>query len=168
MNTQNLLDNDNKIIIENAPLKNKWNYYFHKIKDNNWDLESYQLLYTFDNIRDYWKLYNNHPYHIIGLFFLMRDNIAPMWEDKENINGGTYSFKIQKNNIEKAWIEISSAVIGETLIKENEFVTGLSIHPKYNCFIIKIWVKCELTEAISNLKLDFFDPNMAIYKKNII
>ena len=166
MNNQNLLE-DNKSNCDNFPLKNTWKFYFHKIKDNNWNLDSYQLLFSFDNIRDFWKLYNNHPNYMIGLFFLMRESIAPMWEDEQNINGGTYSFKISRTNIEKAWTEISASVIGNELLKDNNVITGISMHPKYNCFIVKIWVKNEIPDISEKFKLEFFNPNTAIYKKNI-
>ena len=31
------------------------------------------------------------------MFFIMKNDIAPVWEAPENIDGGCFSFKIQKN-----------------------------------------------------------------------
>ncbi len=163
------------LIIENLPnnndfypLKNKWNLFFHKIKDNNWNLDSYKLLYSFDNIRDFWKLFRNHPKHNFGMFFLMRENISPIWEDQLNIKGGTYSFKIPSNLIENAWCELAIAVISESTLMNNKFINGISIHPKYNCYIIKIWAGAEIDNLQFNTKLKYFDTKTCIYKKNAV
>ena len=151
----------------NYLLYNKWNLYFHNIKDNNWNLDSYQHLYEFNNIENFWKLYNNYPNYNYGLFFLMKDGIAPIWEDENNEKGGTYSFKINKNIIIDAWEEISIALIGETLSSDENFITGISLHPKNNCYIIKIWCSNNNNKLIFQNNLKYFNLNKSIYKKNI-
>ena len=75
-------------------------------------------------------------------FFLMRDTILPIWEDKNNINGGYWSFKIAIHNIHNAWNEITMALIGENILKDKTniySINGISISPKKNFCIIKIW-----------------------------
>ena len=165
---EDVFDNLDSEYSKKYPLNTKWNFYFHKIKNDNWDLESYKLLYSFDNIRDFWRLFNNHPKYDIGMFFLMRDNITPLWEDKHNINGGTYSFKIQKQNIENAWSELTIAVISESIFINSNLITGISLHPKYNCFIIKIWCITKINKLTFDIHLKYIDSKTCIYKKNIV
>lgn len=149
------------------PLHTKWNLYFHHIKDSNWTIDNYKLLYSFDSVNNFWRLYNNFPNHSFGLFFLMRDGISPIWEDKQNINGGTFSFKIGKKVIIQAWTEISMAIIGESIFKDSDIITGISLHPKYNCYIIKIWVSTNITNLKFDIDLNYFNPETSFYKQNI-
>ncbi len=160
--------NNDKIDKPHYPLYTRWNLYFHHIKDSNWSIDSYKLLYTFDSVANFWRLYNGFPEHSLGFFFLMREGVNPTWEDKQNINGGTFSFKICKKDIDKAWTELSMAVIGESIFKESEIITGISLHPKYNCYIVKIWISTDIQELKFDINLDYFDPKTSQYKKNSI
>ena len=71
-------------------LNSKWKLWFHDPLDNNWKLESYKDIYTIESIESYCKLYSFLNNKIIenSMLFLMRDTIDPLWEHKENINGG--------------------------------------------------------------------------------
>ena len=70
----------------------------------------------------------------------MRDNIKPVWEDPENVDGGCWSYKITKRDAYRAWIELSTALIGETILNTNTTeINGISISPKKGFCIIKIW-----------------------------
>ena len=63
-----------------------------------------------------------------------------MWEDENNINGGYLSFKIYKKNINDIWFKICSLIIGKQLLNENiDDINGLSLSPKINNCIVKIW-----------------------------
>lgn len=162
------MSEDTNIIDENKyRLHTNWNLYFHHIKDIDWSFESYKHLYSFDSVCNFWRLYNNFPQHSLGMFFLMRDGINPLWEDPHNMNGGTFSFKIGKNQIKDAWLELSMAIIGESIFDQSEIITGISLHPKYNCYIIKIWVSENITKLEFDINLTFFDPSVCFYKKNI-
>ena len=114
-------------------LNSKWSYYFHNIKDNNWKLDSYQHIYTFTNIEEFWRLFNIHPKYSFGFFFMMRDGISPIWEDESNINGGYWSFKIPKETSHEIWLKLCSYTIGEqicTNVTDSLQINGISISPK--------------------------------------
>lgn len=149
-------------------LQNKWNLFFHNIKDNNWNLDSYQHIYEFNNLEHFWNLYNNYPNYNLGLYFLMKEGVSPIWEDENNEKGGTYSFKINKSIISSAWEEISIRLIGETLTSNHTLITGISLHPKNNCYIIKIWCSSNDFKLYFKNNLKYFNINKSIYKKNII
>ena len=124
-------------------LKNKWVFWFHNPKDNNWTLESYKEIYKISTIEEFWNLYKNIDSNIIqdGMFFLMKENVKPLWEMEENINGGCWSYKINKREVCNAWSELSIAVCSENLLKNNslDLINGISISPKKSFCILKIW-----------------------------
>ena len=52
------------------------------------------------------------------MYFLMKNNIKPIWEDENNKNGGYWSIKISKN-IEQYMVKIVYDLINNTLDKNN-------------------------------------------------
>ena len=153
-------------------LNSTWTLYFHKLYDTNWDISSYIKLYEIKDLEEY-TIINNiiKPAHIEnGMFFLMRNNIKPLWESDDNINGGSISFKIYKKFIHQAWNELTDLLIGEKILKNDEEynnINGLSISPKKQFSIIKIWLKKSSINDTKFLnKMVNFNHNEAIYKSH--
>ena len=150
-------------------LNSKWKLWFHDPLDNNWKLESYKDIYTIDSIESYCKLYSFLNNKIIenSMLFLMRDTIDPLWEHKENISGGCWSLKIPKGKIFEIWSNISIALICESISNEDSInINGISISPKKNFCIIKIWTNKNINNiknlnTIKNLSYDgiIFKPH---------
>lgn len=138
--------------------KNKWNVWYHHIKDN-WKISGYRKIYNITNIQNFWELYNN--WNKLGgilskQFFIMKNNITPLWEDKMNINGGCWSLKININLAEKLWEYLSILLVSEN-IYDNDNINGLSICvKKNNICVIKIWVK-DNNNNIKLLNKDIFE-----------
>ncbi len=149
-------------------LNSYWNLWYHDPQNSKWDLESYQKIYGFNTVEHYWALHKNIKNEMLnsGMFFLMRNDIAPIWEDLENINGGCWSFKIVKKEAIKAWIQISVALISESISKDSLSINGISISPKKGFCIIKIWNNDKNKSDISYLASDipFFSNQEHIYK----
>jgi len=126
-------------------LNDIWFLYFHEPFDTNWDLKSYKFLCTISNVDDYIQVFHAFkPLFFNGMFFIMREHISPRWEDENNINGGCFSFKVNKNVLHEKIFEICSQMMGETLGKKTEFslnINGISISPKKNYYIFRIWIK---------------------------
>jgi hypothetical protein len=154
-----------------------WNLWYHH-ELNNWRVDGYRKIFHVKNIKDYWDLHNNIDC-LGGItnqhFFLMRDNILPIWEDTFNRNGGSWSIKLNDiSNVFNVWIKLSSMMVGETIIKDekyrvNKLVVGLSINLRNsNVCIIKIWNKDSNANSTKLLHDDIikeFGYNI-IYKKN--
>jgi len=154
-----------------------WNLWYHH-ELNNWRVDGYRKIFHVKNIKDYWDLHNNIDC-LGGItnqhFFLMRDNILPIWEDTFNRNGGSWSIKLNDiSNVFNVWIKLSSMMVGETIIKDeksraNKLVVGLSINLRNsNVCIIKIWNKdsnSNLTKLLHDDIIKEFGYNI-IYKKN--
>lgn len=126
-----------------TPLDNSWVIWYHD-QGNDWTMNGFKKLYEIKTIEDFWEIYTKLNNYVIlkGMFFLMRKNIEPRWETKENIDGGCWSYKINKNESFLSWLYLSMFLCGETLIKDIEnkdVINGISISPKKNFCIIKIW-----------------------------
>jgi len=121
---------------------NNWTLYSHLPHDTDWSLKSYQNITKIDCIEKLIAIFDVIPDKMIKncMLFIMKDDITPLWEDENNRNGGCFSYKISNNDVPKVWKNLSYLLIGETLSKINANITGLTISPKKNFCIIKIWL----------------------------
>ena len=124
--------------------KNKWKLWYHSKKDN-WTIDGYEKLYEINDIESYWKLYNNWD-KLGGInnkhFFLMKENIVPLWEDDSNKYGGCWSFKIADYQSQELWNDLSNYLVTDKLISVEDDIVGLSVCLKKSNFsVIKIWNK---------------------------
>jgi hypothetical protein len=127
----------------------------------------------------------NNPLHLLQLkkeinetivvksmLFIMRDGILPMWEDPRNKNGGCFSFKIPSNIIHSVWWDFVFLLCGETLMNDpakKQLINGLTISPKYDHSIIKIWFKDLSFQDYSQLNLSsirHLDSQKPLFKKH--
>ena len=165
---------------ETHPTNSEWVVWYHDHQDKNWTLTSYKKLYEFNTIEGFWDLYkewNNYLPNIYdGMFFLMKKvdgkPIYPLWEDNQNKNGGFWSFKISKELAESIWFELSICLISEALCRDQSnlsIINGISISPKKNFCIIKIWnndkLKCDT--AIINKFSNQVNYSECMYKCHV-
>jgi hypothetical protein len=104
------------------------------------------------------------------MLFLMRKGIYPTWEDPSNINGGCFSFKINNKMVYNTWKSLSYVLLGETLTTEtmSSTITGITISPKKNFCIIKIWISnCDNTQPSLLTDIDGLNKSTCLFKKHI-
>jgi len=126
-------------------LKHRWNLWAHLPQDLDWTLKSYKLIYKFKTIEDTIAITESSPDPLIKscMLFVMKDGISPVWEDPKNRNGGCFSYKVSNKNVCDVWRELNYVLVGETIGNNSSFVkcvTGITISPKKNFCIIKIWM----------------------------
>jgi len=116
-------------------------YYYHSSKSNDWGIDSYKLLGNINNTNDINSVFENNFHSYNGMFFLFEKNIEPLWEDPNNINGGSWSFKININNSTHIWKELCFRFIDNNILLNNNFykINGITYTPKKYISIIKIW-----------------------------
>ena len=170
---------DTDVTIKKHFTHTKWIVWYHNPSDKNWTVDSYKDIIEISSIEDFCVLKNTWdkclPKTDEGMFFLMRKIgdtcIYPQWEDKHNTNGGYWSFKVAKADSENAWFELMTYMLGECITKlpENTMeINGISISPKKNFCILKIWNKDSQKSSNSILSNDlkFLDMNEVIYSSH--
>tara|TARA_Y100000992_G_scaffold133676_1_gene88281 strand:+ start:491 stop:1009 length:519 start_codon:yes stop_codon:yes gene_type:complete len=133
----------------------KWNMYYHLPHDNDWSISGYKLIMSnINNIEDVNLLTKNINENIIKncMLFVMRHNIEPLWEHEENRNGGCFSYKILNKYVHNVWNDLFKLLCGESLVDSDisKHINGITISPKKNFCIIKIWLN----------NLDYQDPSI--------
>ena len=126
-------------------LNDKWNLYYHLPHDKNWDLSGYTVIMeNINTVNDVISLNKSIHDNIIKncMLFVMRKGITPMWEDPQNREGGCFSYKILNKFVPEVWRNLFCMLCGETVCKDKEantHVNGITISPKKNFCILKIW-----------------------------
>lgn len=137
--------------------ENSWNLWYHHQR-NNWKLHSYKKIYTIKTIIEFWELYNNWN-KIGGIlnqhYFLMKNDITPIWEDPNNATGGCWSYKKPNFDIQELWTDLSMCLIGETLSSNPDNINGISVCLKNDGYsVIKIWNRDSKDNSLVNLNHD--------------
>lgn len=126
-------------------LNDVWTMYFHDPSDSNWTIESYLRIGDISTVQDFLAMFEGlKPLWGRGMFFLMREHIQPLWEDKNNRDGGCISFKVFPNEVDRIWFDCCASILGERLARDQTSwgrVCGISIAPKRGYCLIRIWVQ---------------------------
>jgi hypothetical protein len=149
--------------VEALPLAGSWDLSYHLPQDKNWTLSSYVPIATHvTTVGALVAVTQALPENVIKycMLFMMRTGITPMWEDKMNRTGGCFSYKVVNKVVPDVWRDLMYLVGGNALMvnpRHMPLVNGITISPKKNFSIIKIWMgDCSLqdpacVEAVPNL-----------------
>ncbi len=137
---------------------------------SNADWKNITTLYEIDTIEDFWRVYNNVPKlcEIPGAnFAFFVKGIPPIWEHKENRNGGKWLWDYPsswlsreapvnnmddyQHNTDHAWLRLLLLLIGHTLLREtrdapswhklqNE-ICGASVHTRRGGDRMALWTR---------------------------
>ena len=145
---------------ENFKLKYKWVIWFHKVNDNNWTLESYSKVFELETYYDILYIINELKNMTSGMFFLMKDGIIPIFEDEKNMNGGYWSMRITKKEAVDYWEKMIYYLCIDNIFINDDYeqmINGLSISPKINNCIFKIW-----TSNFKEMKTEYLRKDLEI------
>src|SRR6056300_1066838 len=98
----------NELLKENCNnLNNIYTFWYHNPDNIDWSLESYIELLEFSTVEEFWVLDKFVRKDMIenGMFFIMKKSVKPIWECSTNINGGCISWKVDRKNSYKSWID---------------------------------------------------------------
>ena len=131
-------------------LNSYWTVWVHKADNIDWTLQSYQKRYVINSIGSFWRFFNNFQVYDCykNQLFIMRGEIAPIWEDVNNKFGGICSIKVDstqrgfKTDIStEIFISTCMLIMNETFIMNNEDINGISYTVKKRGILIKLWTK---------------------------
>ncbi len=171
--------------LEDIKMDNYFKVLAHHNDDKSWDYNSYYnmtCLKTWGNMATFFNTIlttkGECNYTDFDLF-IMKNEISPMWEDKENRNGSICSIKIDSlTDGYKIFKNLVLHMGNNTLLKFNpstwNTVNGISFSSKKldntaetYCIIIKIWFKINILNYPSIDKLLNDDINKQIDKYSI-
>jgi hypothetical protein len=140
-----------------------WTLYYHPSREKRWSLESFEKIAVVKNAKEVLSIFKELGEKIKGgMYFWMREGIPPLWENFQNIRGGSYSIR----GTGDAGIRIFKIYSLGTMMNcitsnKNDIINGISISPKLQgfgnnqkvgYFIIKIWNKdSDLFHSKTNL-----------------
>jgi len=154
-------------------LKDKWILWAHFPQDPDWSPKSYKNICRFEKVEQVVSIIHLLPEDLIKncMFFIMKEGIIPTWEDPQNRNGGCFSYKVLNKNVYEVWKELTYSVVGDFISHNHSFVSavsGITISPKKNFCIIKIWMKDCINQnpAIVNTDIKGITPVGCLFKKH--
>jgi len=132
-------------VSNNIFLNDSWTLFFHDPYDFEWDANSYKMIGNMNTVDDFVNYYKAFKELFKkGMFFIMRLDIMPRYEDELNINGGCFSFKILPEDLDEKLFKLCSNILGENIGNAEEItnnINGISISPKKFYYIARIWIK---------------------------
>jgi len=155
----------------NLLFSNKYILWCHDVYSKDWSINGYTKLCSIHSVSEFWRLFNNfnkldykHTH-----FFLMLDGINPIWEDPQNRNGGTCSFKVSIEESIDTFTTMCLYMVVNLLTSKYGDINGISLCPKPGSSNIKIWNKDkynDLTISLHNDILEKYKSYSIIYKSN--
>ena len=135
----------NTMTKEYHKLANSWTMWAHLPHDTDWSIGSYKQIYNLTTVENSIGLVETLPDVLVKncMLFLMKEGIKPIWEDPKNRSGGCFSYKVSNKCVYDVWKELCYVLVGESISQQSLFVanvTGITISPKKNFCIIKIWM----------------------------
>ena len=129
-----------------------WTLYYHPSREKRWTLDSFEKVGTVKNTKVVLSIYKELGEKLKGgMYFWMKSSIPPLWENFQNIRGGSYSIRgVGDNGIYIFKLYSIASMMNQIMSNKDDIINGISISPKLQgfgpqqkvgYFIIKIWNK---------------------------
>jgi hypothetical protein len=134
-------------------LPHTWILWYHDPNNSDYSLESYIRIAAITNVDEFWSLVDTIQKDAweSGMFFFMREGFRPLWDAPENERGGAWSKKVDAHDTHAVYIDcMVHCIAGSFLTRNNETLVGVTVSPKGQFHIIKIW---NTTTAVCDRRL---------------
>jgi translation initiation factor 4E len=115
-----------------------------------------------DSVESFWAVYRHHKrpsaLPIVSEYSFFKKDIRPIWEDKENKEGGKWLLRLKKGVADRYWEWIIMALIGEQFGEANEDVCGAVLSIRAGEDQLSIWVR---NNTQRSLKIRYVCPTGA-------
>jgi len=124
----------------------KWTLYYHDTQEKKWSFETFQLITTIATWGDFWSLFRDPELSekkiLNGMFFLVQANVPPLWENHNNIRGGSYSLRISQFDAYLLFLRYSIAALQGIAVKQtDDKIICIEMSPKRGFNVLKLWNK---------------------------
>ncbi|KAM0345201.1 hypothetical protein ACHAPU_006838 [Fusarium lateritium] len=132
------------------PTQHYWDVYFDRQAKEGETGDQYhsgleQLGTQIESVQDFWRYANNTPIGNIGVresLYLFKSGFRPVWEDRRNVLGGSWTFRFPKSLGPDVWTRVQLLAIGERLqsvLDEEDQLCGVGLSVRFNSHLITIW-----------------------------
>ncbi|KAM5342609.1 hypothetical protein ACJ41O_013575 [Fusarium nematophilum] len=134
------------------PTQHYWNVYFDRqAKDqapeggDQYNVQLEQLGTQIESVQDFWRYANNTPIDQIKMresIYLFKSGFRPVWEDRRNILGGSWTFRVPKTIGPDLWTRVQLLAIGEKLqsvLDDDDQLCGVGLSVRFNSHLVTIW-----------------------------
>ncbi|KZZ96516.1 eukaryotic initiation factor 4E [Moelleriella libera RCEF 2490] len=132
------------------PTQHYWKVYFdrqanHKPDDGTYDVQLEQLGEQIESVQDFWRYNNNTPVDKLKMresIYLFKEGFRPIWEDRRNVNGGSWTFRVVKDQGRDIWTRVQLLAIGERLqsvLDQGDQLCGVGLSARFNAHLITVW-----------------------------
>ncbi|OTA07397.1 Eukaryotic translation initiation factor 4E (eIF-4E) [Trichoderma parareesei] len=124
------------------PTQHYWDVYFDR---SEYTAQLEKIGAPIESVQDFWRYNNNTPVENIKMresLYLFKSGFRPVWEDRRNINGGSWTFRVPKAIGPDFWTRIQLLAIGEKLqsvIDEADQICGVGLSVRFNSHLITVW-----------------------------
>ena len=126
------------------PLETPWTFYYFQrpppgSPDMNYE-ESIHKIGKINTCEEFWAIYS----HLIRpdklpatiALHLFRNDSRAMWEDPENINGGSFLLRLPKGQVKYLWEKLLLTMIGEQFPSD---VNGAAVSTRPKADLLYVW-----------------------------
>ncbi|KAK1831556.1 eukaryotic translation initiation factor 4E type 3 [Podospora conica] len=137
------------------PTQHYWNVWFDRHQapapgakagdDGEYQVHLEQLGEQIESVQDFWRYNNNTPVEQIKMresIYLFKAGFKPIWEDRRNILGGSWTFRVPKSIGPDVWTRVQLLAIGEKLqsvLDDGDQICGVGLSVRFNSHLISIW-----------------------------
>lgn len=151
-----------------------WNVWIHKNSSSDWSISGYDNIMTIKSVADFWLFANafNKLNYMDYQFFIMRENIKPIWESPENRNGGSaiIRLRLSDKNLLNIWEDICLYTINNQICSSSiSDINGISFNLKNDLTVIKIWNNngaIDISKKISKQLIQKYKLHAIVYTRN--
>jgi hypothetical protein len=130
-----------------------WTLYFHAPKEKRWSIDTFKPIAVVNTVDDIMGVFQELDDKLKrGMYFFMRGSVPPLWENYQNIRGGSYSLRGGPDDgVDYYKTYIVGSMLGLAVTNTDDTIVGVSISPKImngpngtskvGFYVIKIWNK---------------------------
>ena len=148
--------------VETTKFQYSWILWYHDPDNKDYSFESYIKIADVSTPQQFWTIVDSISKEAweSGMFFFMRRGFKPLWDVPENEAGGAWSKKIDAANVYTTFIDLMvNCICNELLVHRKETLVGITLSPKGQASIVKIW---NTTTTVSDTS--YINPGMTGFK----
>jgi translation initiation factor 4E len=142
------------------PLKSTWVVWYRSPGNKFQDYEkSTHKIAHFGTVEEFWAVYSHlrRPSTLphVSDYHLFKKGIRPVWEDKENRNGGKWNIRLKKGVANRYWEDLMLAIVGDQFGEAGEDLCGAVLSVRGNEDVLSVWTR---VEGATCLKIKYVFP----------